>query len=35
MAVILTEIQDAQLEGRLTSPEEATAWVKANHPPPP
>jgi poly(A) polymerase len=35
MAIILTEIQDAQLEGRLTSPEDATTWVKANHPLPP
>jgi hypothetical protein len=29
---ILESIQTAQLEGTLTTAEEAIAWIKANHP---
>jgi poly(A) polymerase len=32
---LLEAIQTAQLEGTLTTPEEALAWIKENHPAPP
>jgi putative nucleotidyltransferase with HDIG domain len=32
---LLESIQTAQLEGTLTTPEEALAWIKENHPAPP
>lgn len=32
LGVILTEVQNAQLEGLLTTREEALAWVHQNHP---
>jgi tRNA nucleotidyltransferase/poly(A) polymerase len=33
LGAVLTEVQNAQLEGLITTREEALAWVKANHEP--